>query len=75
MERKLRLQRELEETIREIPEDELRTLIKELADREDNIRNMLLTRYSAKIGASQMNRLKAEMDNLVYEYSDRSGCL
>lgn len=73
LERKLRLQRELEETIREIPEDELRTLIKELADREDDIRNMLLTRYSVKIGASQMNRLKAEMDSLVYEYSDRSG--
>ena len=73
VERTLREKKELEETIEKIPEEELRAFVKELADYDDEIRNMILTRYAVKIDAKQIKRLKQEVDNIVYQYGDRSG--
>lgn len=73
MERRIRASKELEETIEKIPEEELRILLKELAEQNDEIYNMILTRYAVRIDEKQMNRLKQEVDNIVYQYGDRSG--
>lgn len=73
MEQSLREKKELEETIEKIPDDELRALVKELAVENNELQNMILTRYAVKIDEKQMNRLKQEVDNLAYQYGDRSG--
>lgn len=72
-EQAIREKKELEETIAKIPEAELRKLVKELAGSDDEIRNIILTRYAVRIDAKQMKRLKQEVDNIVYQYGDRSG--
>ena len=70
---RIKEKKELEETIDKIPEKELRVLVKELAVCDDEIRNMILIRYAVKIEEKQIKRLKQEVDQLVYEYGDRSG--
>lgn len=46
---------------------------KELAERDDEIHNMILTKYAIKIDVKHMNRLEQQVDNIVYQYGDRSG--
>lgn len=64
---------ELEEIIENIPETELRSFVKQLAGQDDEIRNTLITRYAVRIDEKQMCRLKEGVDQIVWEYGDRSG--
>ncbi|MCC2256130.1 SWIM zinc finger family protein [Ruminococcus sp. CLA-AA-H200] len=64
---------ELEEIIENIPETELRSFVKQLAGQDDEIRNTLMTRYAVRIDEKQMCRLKEGVDQIVWEYGDRSG--
>lgn len=64
---------ELEEIIEKIPETELRSFVKQLAGRDDEICNTLMTRYAVRIDENQMRRLKEGVDQIVWEHGDRSG--
>ena len=64
---------ELEEIIEKIPETELRSFIKQLAGQDNEIRNTLMIRYAVSIDERQMHRLKQGVDQIVWEYGDRSG--
>lgn len=64
---------ELEEIIENISETELRSFVKQLAGQDDEIRNTLMTRYAVRIDEKQMCRLKEGVDQIVWEYGDRSG--
>ena len=66
-------EQEVEEIIERIPEEELRSFVKEIAAQNSEIRNILMTRYAVKIDEKQMDRLKQGIDQLVWEYGDRSG--
>lgn len=72
-ERTRKEEKELEDTIDKIPEKELRSFVKRIAKSDDEIKNLLLTAYALEIDTKQMNRLKQEVDQLVYRYGDRSG--
>lgn len=66
-------EKEVEEIIERIPEEELRSFVKGIAAQDSEIRNILMTRYAVKIDEKQMERLKQGVDQLVWEYGDRSG--
>lgn len=66
-------EKEVEEIIERISEEELRSFVKEIAAQDSEIRNILMTRYAVKIDEKQMERLKQGVDQLVWEYGDRSG--
>ena len=66
-------EKEAEEIIENMPEEELRSFVKGIAAQDSEIRNMLVTRYAVKIDEKQMNWLKQGVDQLVWEYGDRSG--
>ena len=66
-------EKELEEIIERIPEEELRSFVKGIATQDSEIRNTLMTRYAVKIDEKQMDRLKQGVDQLVWEYGDRRG--
>ena len=66
-------EQEVEEIIERIPEEELRSFVKGIAAQDSEIRNTLMTRYAVKIDEKQMDRLKQGVDQLVWEYGDRSG--
>ena len=59
---------ELEEIIEKIPETELRSFVKQLAGRDDEICNTLMTRYAVRIDENQMRRLKEGVDQIVWEH-------
>lgn len=64
---------ELESVVQKIPEAEAKKLLIELAWEDDSLRNRILTTYSKDISGRQMLRLKKEVDELTYKYSDRYG--
>ena len=66
-------EQEVEEIIERIPEEELRSFVKEIAAQNSEIRNILMTRYAVKIDEKQMDLLKQGVNQLVWEYGDRSG--
>ena len=66
-------EKEVEEIIERISEEELRSFVKEIAAQDSEIRNILMTRYAVKIDEKQMDRLKQGVDQLVWEYGDRRG--
>ena len=66
-------EKEAEEIIENMPEEELRSFVKGIVAQDSEIRNMLVTRYAVKIDEKQMNWLKQGVDQLVWEYGDRSG--
>lgn len=66
-------EKEVEEIIERISEEELRSFVKGIAAQDSEIRNTLMTRYAVKIDEKQMERLKQGVDQLVWEYGDRSG--
>ena len=63
--------KELEEVIAKIPEEELRRFVRRIAGEDSEIRNLLMTSYSPKIDAQQLKRLHQEVDDIVYRYSGR----
>ncbi len=63
--------KELDEVIAKIPEEELRRFVKWIAGENVEIRNLLMTSYSHKIDAQQLKRLHQEVDDIVYRYSGR----
>ena len=66
-------EQEVEEIIERIPEEELRSFVKGIAAQDSEIRNILMTRYAVKIDEKQMDLLKQGVNQLVWEYGDRSG--
>ena len=64
---------ELESVIQNIAESEVRNLLLELALKDDFLRNQILTKYVDTISPGQMSRLKEEVENIAWKYSDRSG--
>lgn len=66
-------EKEVEEIIERISEEELRSFVKGIVAQDSEIRNILMTRYAVKIDEKQMERLKQGVDQLVWEYGDRSG--
>lgn len=64
---------ELEKIIERIPEEELRSLVKKMAEADGEIRDMLLLKYAVKIDKNQIDRLKEEVDHIVWKYGDISG--
>lgn len=62
----------LEEIIEKIPEEELRSFVKQLAGQDDGIRNTLMTRYAVRIDEKQMQRLKQGVDQIVWEHGGTS---
>ena len=66
-------EQEVEEIIERIPEEELRSFVKEIAAQNSEIRNILMTRYAVKIDEKQMDLLKQGVNQHVWEYGDRSG--
>ena len=64
---------ELMEAIRRIPEQELRNLLRELAERDVVLRNRLLIQYSDKIGEMQIMRLKKEVEGIADRYCEYDG--
>ena len=65
--------KELTAVIDEIPEDELRCILTQLAQENESFRNHIMTKYSSSVSANQMMRLKKEIIDIGYLYSDRSG--
>lgn len=63
--------KELEEIIAKIPEEELRRLVRRIAGENSKIRNLLMNSYSQKIDAQQLKRLHQEVDDIVYRYGGR----
>lgn len=72
-ERFLEPKKELAEVIGKIPVDELRSILTQLAQENESFRNHIMTKYSSSVSEMQMIRLKKEIDNIVYRYSDRNG--
>lgn len=66
-------EQEVEEIIERIPEEELRSFVKGIAAQNSEIQNILMTRYAVKIDEKQMDLLKQGVNQLVWEYGDRSG--
>lgn len=66
-------EQEVEEIIERIPEEKLRSFVKGIAAQNSEIRNILMTRYAVKIDEKQMDLLKQGVNQLVWEYGDRSG--
>ena len=71
MERIVLQNKELDEVIAKIPEEELRKFVRRIAGENVEIRNLLMTSYSQKIDAQQLKRLHQEVDDIVYRYSGR----
>ena len=63
--------KELDDVISHIPEEEIRKFVKRLASEDSEIRNWLMTSYSQKIDAQQVKLLHEEVDDIVYRYSGR----
>lgn len=65
--------KELRDVIDGIPEEELRHILETMALEDQSLRNRILTKYSTTISLGQMVRLKREIEDIAYRYSDRSG--
>ena len=63
---------ELTDVVSMVPEDELRRLVISLAKNDDALYNHLMTRYKP-IDQKQLLRLKMQVDQIAYRYSDRGG--
>lgn len=64
---------ELETVVNKIPEKEVKRLLIELAEENDSLWNRILTAYSEDISEHQILRLKKEIDEFAYRYSNRHG--
>ncbi len=62
---------ELAQVIRKIPEDEIRKLLLELAAEDESLQNRIMTQYTECVSERQLIRLKKEIENIAYRYSDR----
>lgn len=71
--RYLESKQELLEVIGKIPETELRRLLAQFAQENESFRNHIITKYSSSVSERQMIRLKKEIDDIVYRFSDRGG--
>lgn len=64
---------ELEAVVNKIPEKEVKRLLIELAVGDDSLQNQILIAYSENISEHQILRLKKEVDEFAYRYSDKHG--
>ena len=64
--------KELKDIIVKIPVEDLREMIFSLASADEAFRNKIMTKY-APITPYQMVRLKKQVNDIGYRYSDRSG--
>ena len=63
--------KELDGVIAKISEEELRRFVRRIAGENSEIRNLLMTSYSQKLNAQQLNQLRQEIDDIVYSYGGR----
>jgi hypothetical protein len=66
-------EKEVAETIKKIPVEELRDLVAGVARENEAFRNQILVEYSEFFNEKQMVRLKEEVDNIAHQHSDRYG--
>lgn len=66
-------EQDLSEVIQNIPENEIRSFLLELAYEDEALQNRILTQFTEKPGGQQMMRLKKEISNITREHSDRYG--
>lgn len=71
--RHLGSKQELLEVIGKIPEIELRRILAQFAQENESFGNRIITKYSSSVSERQMIRLKKEIDDIVYHFSDRRG--
>ena len=71
MERIASQNKELDDVIAHMPEEELRRFVRRIAGEDSEIRNLLMTAYSDKVDAQHMMHLQQEIDDIVYRYSGR----
>lgn len=69
----LESKQELKEVIEKIPENELRSILEQLAEESESLRNHILLKYSSSVSERQIISLKKEIDSIAYRYSDRGG--
>jgi len=69
----LESKQELKEVIEKIPENELRSILEQLAEESESLRNHILLKYSSSVSERQIISLKKEIDGIAYRYSDRDG--
>lgn len=62
----------VQDLIEWIPEDELKKLMVSLICQDEDLYNRLMTRY-APVGPATLSRLKHQIDESGWKYSDRSG--
>lgn len=73
MERAKLENKELEDTIAQMSEEDLRSFVQRIAHGNVEIRNLLLTMHSSQIDARKMSCLRQEVDDIVYRYGGRRG--
>lgn len=71
--RKLSAENELSEVIQAIPEEEIRRLLMEWAQKDKELGNHILSRYANRISERRMLSLKRAVTEIAYRYSDRRG--
>ena len=71
MERIASQNKDLDDVIAHMPEEELRRFVRRIAGEDSEIRNLLMTAYSDKVDAQHMMHLQQEIDDIVYRYSGR----
>jgi len=69
----LESKQELKEVIEKIPENELRSILEQLAEESESLRNHILLKFSSSVSERQIISLKKEIDGIAYRYSDRGG--
>lgn len=69
----IQLQKKIADIIDNASETKLRAFVKEIAESNSEIRNSIILRFTDKIDEKQMNKLKQDVDQIVWQYGDRSG--
>ena len=62
----------VQDLIERIPEEELKKLMASLICQDEDLYNRLMTQY-APLGPATLSRLKHQIDEIGWKYSDRSG--
>ena len=69
----IQLPKKIADIIDNASETKLRAFVKEIAESNSEIRNSIILRFTDKIDEKQINKLKQDVDQIVWQYGDRSG--
>lgn len=64
---------ELAEVIGRIGESELRSMIMQLSEENDILRNRIMTKYTTSVSDTQMRQLKKQIAGIITRHSDQNG--